>query len=138
MSLEYSRRFSSPDVTLREGTPPWLSSALADLAHIAALPSDWDGYGSPQLSVKEREQATQLLASMTYSDLPAPSIVPVSGGGIQIEWQHCGRELELEIMAGAQELMFLQVSEDGTTEEGSYPIANVNKTRALLDWLLAG
>jgi len=138
MSLEHSRRFSSQDVTLREGTPPWLSSALADIARIAALPSDWDGYGSPQLSVKEREQATQLLASMTYSDLPAPSIVPMSGGGIQIAWQHCGRELELEIMAGVQDLMFLRVSEDGTTEEGSYPIANVNKTRALLDWLLAG
>ena len=138
MSLKHSHRFSSQDVPLREGTPPWLSSALADIARIGALPPGWDGYGSPQVSVKEREQATQLLASVTYSDLPAPNIVPVSGGGIQIAWQHCGRELELEIVAGAQEILFLQVYEDGTPEEGSYPSADVNKTRALLDWLLVG
>jgi len=138
MSHKHSRSSSSHDVTLREGPPPWLSSALADIARIADLPPGWDGYGSPQLSVQEREQATQLLASMTYSDLPAPNIVPVSGGGIQIEWQHCGRELELEIVVGAQEIIFLQVCEDGTTEEGSYSIADVNQTRALLDWLLVG
>jgi len=138
MSLKHSHKCSSQDVPLQEGTPPWLSSALADIARIAELPPGWDGYGSPQVSLKEREQATQLLASMTYSDLPAPNIVPVSGGGIQIEWQHCGRELELEIDAGAQEIIFLQVYEDGTTEEGSYPIADFNKTRALLDWLLVG
>ena len=138
MSFKHLRRFPAQDVTLREGTPPWLSSALADIARIADLPPGWDGYGSPQLSVKEREQATQLLASMTYSDLPAPNIVPVSGGGIQIEWQHCGRELELEIDAGAQEIIFLQVYEDGATAEGSYLIADFNKTRALLDWLLVG
>ena len=138
MSRKHSHRFSSQDVLLREGPPPWLSSALADIARIAALPPGWDGYGSPQLSVEEREQATQLLASITHSDLSAPNIVPVSGGGIQIEWQHCGRELELEIVAGAQEVIFLQVYGDGTTEEGSYPIADVNKTRALLAWLLVG
>ena len=138
MSRKHLGRFSSQDVTLREGPPPWLSSALADIARIAELPPGWDGYASPQLSIKEREQAAQLLASMTYSDLPAPTIVPVSGGGIQIEWQHCGRELELEVVAGVQEIIFLQVYEDGTTKEGSYPIAEVNKTRALLDWLLVG
>lgn len=138
MSLEHLRRCASQDVSLREGTPPWLSSAVADLARIAELPPGWDGYDSPQLSVPEREQAAQLLASLPYSDLPAPNIVPVSGGGIQIEWQHGGRELELEVVAGAQEIIFLQVYEDGTTEEGSYPIADVNKTRALLDWLLVG
>ena len=138
MSHQHSRSSSSHDVTLREGPPPWLSSALADIARLAELPPGWDGYGSPQRSVKEREQATQLLASMTYSDLPAPNIVPVSGGGMQMEWQHGGRALELEIVAGAQEIIFLQVYEDGTTAEGSYPIADGNHTRALLDWLLVG
>jgi hypothetical protein len=138
MSRKRSRRFSSQDVILREGPPPWLSSALAEIARIATLPPGWDGYGSPQLSVEEWEQAIQLLASITHSDLSAPNIVPVSGGGIQIEWQHCGRELELEIVAGAREVIFLQVYGDGTTEEGSYPIADVNKTRALLAWLVIG
>src|SRR5438105_11712274 len=136
MSHKHSHRFASQDVILREGSPPWLSSALADIARIAALPPGWDGYGSPQLSVEEWEQATQLLASVTHSDLPAPKIVPVSGGGIQIEWQHCGRELELEIVAGAQEVIFLQVYRDGTTEEGSYPPADVYKPRLTVTLLL--
>lgn len=138
MSPKSSRKLSSQGIVPQEGRPPWLSSALADVARIAKLPPDWDGYGSPQVGAKEREQAIQLLASIAYKDLPAPCIVPVSGGGIQLEWQHCGRELELEIIAESQELTFLQVYEDGTTEEGSYPIADLTKTRELLDWLIVG
>jgi hypothetical protein len=117
---------------------PWLETALEDVARLAALPPNWDGYGSPPIGVKERWQAVRLLTSIAYEDLPAPTIVPVSGGGIQLEWQYCGRELELEIVAGSPDLLFLKVYEDGTTEEDSYPIADLERTRKLLDWLVAG
>jgi hypothetical protein len=128
----------SQSVTALRNPVPWLSSALADIARVAALPPNWDGHGSPQLGAKEREYATDLLASIDYEDLPAPNIVPVSGGGIQLEWQHRGRELELEIVAGSQGLLFLKVYEDETAEEGCYLIADWVKTQELLRWLIAG
>jgi len=116
----------------------WLTSALADVARIAELPQDWDGYGSAPLGIKEREHVTKLLSSIDNADLPAPNVVPISGGGIQIEWQHNARELELEIVEGSEDLMFLKVSSDGMMEENSYPIADSDRTRELLDWLISG
>jgi hypothetical protein len=116
----------------------WLTSALADVARIAELPQDWDGYGSAPLGMKEREHVTKLLSSIDNADVPAPNIVPISRGGIQIEWQHKARELELEIVEGSEDLMFLKVSSDGMMEENSYPIADPDRTRELLDWLISG
>jgi hypothetical protein len=128
----------SQSVTALKNPVSWLSSALADVARVAALPPSWDGHGSPQLGTQEREYATDLLASIDYEDVPAPTIVPVSGGGMQLEWQHKGRELELEIVAGSQELLFLKVYTDETAEEGGYPIVDWGKTQELLHWLLVG
>jgi hypothetical protein len=117
---------------------PWLSSALDDVARLAALPPDWDGYGSPQLGATEREHAIQLLASIDHQGIPAPNIVPISGGGIQIEWQHNRRELELEIVPGAAAVLFLKVHEDDTTEEGAFPLTDRHTMRKLLAWLCVG
>jgi len=116
----------------------WLTSALTDVARIAELPQNWDGYGSAPLGIKEREHVTKLLSSIDNADLPVPNIVPISGGGIQIEWQHNARELELEIVEGSEDLMFLKVYPDGMMEENSYPIADTDRTKELLDWLVSG
>lgn len=128
----------SQSVTALTNPVPWLSDALDAVARIAALPSDWDGHGSPQLGSSEREYVVDILASINNEALPIPVVVPVSGGGIQLEWQHAGRELELEIVAGSKSLLFLKVYEDETAEEGCYPIIDQNKTQDILDWLIAG
>jgi len=104
--------------------PPWLQSALSDVARLAALPSNGDSYGSPPLSKTARQNAVQLLASIEYEDCPTPCIVPISGGGLQIEWQDNRRELELEIVVGSYEVLFLKVHEDDSAEEGAFSITD--------------
>ena len=116
--------------------PPWLKLALATVARMAALLASWDSYGSPPLSETARQNAVQLLASIEYEDFPAPCIVPISGGGLQIEWQDNRRELELEIVAGSHEVLFLKVHEDDSAEEGVFSITDRSTLQALLDWLL--
>jgi hypothetical protein len=128
----------SQDITELKRPVRWLSFALANVARIAELPHNWDGHGSPALGAKEREHVTKLLSSIDNADVPAPNIVPISGGGIQIEWQHNGRELELEIEGGSEDLIFLKVYQDGTTEENVYLIADLDRTNELLNWLLSG
>jgi hypothetical protein len=54
-------------------------------------------------------------------------------GGLQIEWQDNGRELELEIVAGSHEVLFLKVHEDDSTEEGVFSITDRSTLQALLD-----
>ena len=74
--------------------PPWLKLARGDVARMAALPANWDSYGSPPPSDTVRQNAVQLLDSIEYEDFPAPRIVSLSGGWLQIEWQYNKCELE--------------------------------------------
>ena len=83
--------------------PPWLMDVLPRLAELAALQENWDSYGSPPPSPKLIgealaivQRAERLLGYSQASPMPTPSIVPLSGGGIQIEWQTPVQELELE------------------------------------------
>ena len=118
--------------------PPWLKSALADVAQMAALPANWDSYSSPPPRETVCQSAVQLLASIEHAGFPAPRIVPISGGGLQIEWQYNRRELELEIVAGSHEVLFLKVHEDDSAEEGVCSITDWSTLQALLDWLRIG
>jgi hypothetical protein len=118
--------------------PSWLKPVLTDVARMAALPANWDSYSSPPLSETVRQNAVQLLASIEYEDLPAPRIVPISGGGLQIEWQYNRRELELEIVSGSHEVLFLKVHEDDSAKEGAFSITDRSALQALLNWLFVG
>ncbi len=120
------------------GQNHWLPSALETLSQMTALPTNWNGYGSPPPGAKAAEHAIRFLKSVDGDNLPEPNIVPVSGGGIQLEWYHCGRELELEIVSGEDDLIFLKVYEDDRMEEGSYPLAYLGKIKGLIKWLLNG
>src|SRR6266568_9698908 len=128
----------SQGITMLANQPLWLKSALAEVARIAALPTNWDSYGSPPLNEIMRQNGVQLLVSIEYEDFPPPSIVPISGGGLQIEWQYKRRELELEIVAGSHQVLFLKVHEDDSAEEGTLSIIDRGTLQALLAWLRVG
>ena len=128
----------SQGITMLANLPLWLKSALAEVARIAALPTNWDSYGSPPLNEIMRQNGVQLLVSIEYEDFPPPSIVPISGGGLQIEWQYKRRELELEIVAGSHQVLFLKVHEDDSAEEGTLSIIDRGTLQALLAWLRVG
>jgi len=117
---------------------PWYRLALKDIEETALLPLNWDGYGSPPPGMQELQCAKVILGLIEYENFPQPHIVPISGGGIQLEWQYRGRELELEIVSKLGIILFLRVHEDGTTEEDSYPLAAIEITRKLLRWLFMG
>lgn len=120
------------------GNPPWVQLALTSIKDIANLPPNWDGYGSPPLSQKAYQYAVAILKSLTGDDLPQPSIVPISGGGMQFEWRHKGRELELEIDPESDEMVYLKVHEDFTMEEDAYPVLDIPQTYKRIRWLTSG
>lgn len=116
----------------------WFISALSDLQSLQALPENWDSYQSPRIDRACIAIAGAVLRSIGDLDVPTPSIVPVGGGGVQIEWQHRGRELELEISPGLDAIGYLKVYSDGTKEEEIYSLSAMNKTCTLVRWLLFG
>jgi hypothetical protein len=70
------------------------------------LGDNWDGEGSPRPSTIALDSASELLVSLPFEDLPTPFVSPTSLGGVQLEWNQNGRELEIEILPdGSLELL---------------------------------
>ncbi|MBN1918453.1 MAG: hypothetical protein JW889_11120 [Verrucomicrobia bacterium] len=114
--------------------PEWFASALDGIWRVASLRSDWDGEGSPPPSPVAVGTAVRLLQGLVHYDLPSPFVCPLREGGLQIEWQRYGRELEVEFW-DAEEVGYLKVRVDGSTEEGQCPAFDLHTFRELAEWL---
>ncbi|QLC25667.1 hypothetical protein HFP57_12000 [Parasphingopyxis algicola] len=77
----------------------WRYAVEVRLAQLSAYPTGWDGYNSapPQHSIIAF--ARSILDSVMSAETPPPSIVPMSGGGLQLEWHIGGFDIELAIFA---------------------------------------
>lgn len=128
LAAQWSRVTSLDEANL------WLRAAQRKITELTQLPENWDGYGSRALQSAAIEQAANLLACLARLDLPRPQIVPVPGGGIQLEFQQAGRELEIEVLPdGAIE--FLLVTENGEMREGAAPASATGEIYRLAFWL---
>lgn len=76
--------------------PTWLVSVKSKLEQLTALPTGWDAMGSPPVRNDIAEFAlNHLLPKILKDQTPAPSLVPISGGGLQIEWHQNNVDIEL-------------------------------------------
>ena len=115
-------------------SPQWQKEAIIALCRLASLPMGWDSYGSPPPSDRALHIAERLVTAINLEDLPVPYIIPVSGGGIQIEWNIPPRELELEILPDGS-VEYARVENDVVVEEGSLDPYNADHILSLLSWL---
>lgn len=70
---------------------PVSDTAGERLKELLRLPDGWDGYGAPPIRPEIAALATVLLTP--------PSIVPMSDGGIQLEWHIYSIDFEMSIYA---------------------------------------
>lgn len=59
---------------------------------LCELPEKWDSYDAKRISLKVVLKATDLMRML---DMPEPSIVPCSDGGVQLEWHRDGFDIEI-------------------------------------------
>lgn len=86
-------------LTCEPEVPAWLMPTIQSLRDLLQLPGDWDGYGAVQIQERIAQKALMVLVEVMENDAPAPSVVPLSDGGIQVEWHRRGRSLEIEFPA---------------------------------------
>ena len=95
------------------------------------LPADWNGYGEQPIALEAVAQTAKLLAGLGPSRLK-PDIVPLSDGGIQIEWSNAGRELEVEVgPLGETQAYF--VNAEGIEQEFDVAADDVSQLRARIE-----
>ena len=95
------RPASSPLTLVLFEDPHWLPSVKSQLETLTALPKGWDAMGSPPVRSDIAEFAMNYLLPKIMKDhTPAPNLVPVSGGGLQIEWHR--NQVDVELFVSGQ------------------------------------
>ena len=79
----------------------WESEAVRAALALKDLPDNWEASGSPKPSVTAINEAIACIgnvAGLGCEALKAPFIAPMSDGGVQLEWDHGDRHLEIEVL----------------------------------------
>ena len=102
------------------------------------LTSNWDSYGSEPMDQRAIDAALNLVNYVGFRNVPAPRVIPVSGGGIQLEWVKENRELEVEIHPDGSIAYLVVYDGKPTGEDEIEPCEVLPQTERLLSWLSTG
>lgn len=75
--------------------PGWFDPVMQGFADLITLEPKWDSYNGNPIERTAVEKAMALLDALLGATSPAPSIVPLSSGGLQVEWHRHDHDLEI-------------------------------------------
>lgn len=117
----------------------WVIEPIQATLRLQRLSPGWDRAGSPPPNETAVVTAIQIItnvARLGYDDFPAPHVFPVPGGGVQLEWQHGERQLEIEVLPnGVAE--FVKGTQGEPVEEGEFPMWPPMQAKQVFAWLIA-
>lgn len=124
--------------TLVEAAIPasdWREAVEARLRRLQKYELGWDGYqGKPPRSAVI-EFARSILSSVMKPSVEAPSIVPLSGGGLQLEWHNGGLDIEVTIYAPFQAELTVEYHDGREAAEELPLVADFSELGAVLEEL---
>lgn len=123
-------------VLLVGGFLPAQIRTISKLRELLSLPQGWDSYGSPPPTAVAVERAIRVVLETTQQIFFLPRIVPVPGGGVQLEWSSGQRELEIEIDDNGF-VEYLKAERGIPVEEGPIEPTDMISARHLVAWLTA-
>lgn len=100
-----------------EDPPAWMEPMVQSLEKLLQLEPDWDTYGGSPIDPGCVAAALNLVSDILLDDTPAPSVVPTSRGGVQLEWHTCGVDLEVEFLSATRVCGLFEDTIDGTSWE---------------------
>jgi hypothetical protein len=94
-------RISAPQVSVSttSSDPVWLQPTLDQFAQIAELGNDWDRRGSAEVRHDVLSFALRNVLTTLPPTAPAPAVIPLGHGGIQLVWNTDCAEIEVEVIA---------------------------------------
>ncbi|HRQ73240.1 MAG TPA: hypothetical protein PLU35_09455 [Phycisphaerales bacterium] len=94
-------------------------TAVARLNEILGLRSNWDSYGAKPIDSTAAVAALMWLYGIDRPGLPAPSVVPVPDGSVQLEWHMHGIDLEVCFQPTGESACSVEDRIKHTEQEGS-------------------
>jgi len=76
------------------------------MIELLELPPGWNSYNAKPITKENVNFAISLLGRTMHADTPAPNVVPMVRGGVQLEWHTRGISLETSIYS-PNEVRFL-------------------------------
>jgi hypothetical protein len=99
--------------------PAWVKPTISAFIGIHNLPDNWDSYGGKAINRDLIQQSLSILGLVAQPDSPAPSVVPMGDGGIQIEWHRKQQDLEIVFPADEPPQFLYRNRGTGMLDEGS-------------------
>lgn len=122
------------DVIPTRSLNQWQIQGIKRLKEVFLLRENWDSYGSRPPTEEAANAAIDLITGVDLDYFVAPRVVPVSGGGIQLEWEINARSLELEIFDDGT-IEYLRTENGRPLDEGH--IHRIEEVQPLFLWLLS-
>jgi len=113
---------------------------LGELESFAQLEANWDSYGGSPISERAVSEATRVIESCKVWGLEFPEVVPMSSGGVALEWHSDLAEVEIEVIGPSRINYFIE--KNGFVREGEiFPLPahnQIGKFRDLIDVMFDG
>ena len=104
-------------IWLVEDPPAWMEPMVQSLGKLLQLERNWDTYGGSPIDLRCADAALNLAFNILPNDIPVPSIVPTSRGGLQLEWHTRSVDLEVEFLSATRVCGLFEDHIDGTSWE---------------------
>jgi hypothetical protein len=96
----------------------WFLDVLGRFKELSGLPANWDHHGAPPVEVADLAEALKTLSGVMALNTPTPAIVPISGGGLQLEWHRAGLDVEIVVGLGDEDGLYFHDKASGGEWEG--------------------
>lgn len=109
--------------------PEWLLITLEKIQELASLGDNWDSYGACKINQKTLIKTIVVMFELLDQDCPAPSVIPIPDGNVQLEWHQKGVDIELEIHSHGLAHYYLYDLDTEEELEGVFSgdLRNINK-----------
>lgn len=107
----------SDRVTVEEPSTQLPAEVQASITEFVDLPQGWDGYDGLPVRFSVAEHARRLLAAISGCTQLVPDVVPLSDGGLQLEWFVGAHEVEVVIAPDGKAHVYFECTSDGRIKE---------------------
>ncbi len=104
--------------------PAWFDPLMQGFVDLFTLVHNWDSYGAGPIDPKVVHYAMNLINGLLGPTSPAPRVVPLSSGGLQLEWRRQGIDLEVVFDRDGQPFFYYRNRVSGDESEHTLPQDN--------------